>query len=530
MVPTSNPGNIFPEALGPVLFFGRVSGNGGTVSPTTTESDTFRLAAELSGSFGASDNWQYDAGISYSRNDFTVETEDTVTSRFQDALNGFGGAGCDPATGVAGQGPCLFFNPFATSFNVLPNDPALLDFLIDTQTIESESELIVLDGVFSGTIGSTAAGDIGLALGAQYRREEFSRDFDDISNADGFAFIIGSSDFEADRDIFALFAEASVPLSPKLELGLAVRYEDYGGTIGDTVDPKVSLLYRPSDTVSLRASASSSFRAPSQFQTDGQGTSLNQVTDPLGGTAFAAVRNLTPPEGGRDISPEESEALNFGFSYNPGNFSLDVDYWRFDFTDAIIQENFQAIVDADPNGPQVIRSPAGTILFVFTDFVNASSIETDGLDITAKYDIETNAGLISPFLDFTTVFNYDIDDPQAGLVEGAGNRNFTNFGSPTPEVRYTAGINYSGSTVSARLAYRFIDSFIDDQTEGNTVDSFGALDAQVNFNFSEQYSASFGVTNLTDEQPPIVATNGGFDSRTHDPRGRLFYVQLSAEF
>jgi len=169
-------------------------------------------------------------------------------------------------------------------------------------------------------------------------------------------------------------------------------------------------------------------------------------------------------------------------------------------------------------------------LFVFTDFVNASSIETDGLDITAKYDIETNAGLISPFLDFTTVFNYDIDDPQAGLVEGAGNRNFTNFGSPTPEVRYTAGINYSGSTVSARLAYRFIDSFIDDQTEGNTVDSFGALDAQVNFNFSEQYAASFGVTNLTDEQPPIVATNGGFDSRTHDPRGRLFYVQLSAEF
>ena len=39
-----------------------------------------------------------------------------------------------------------------------------------------------------------------------------------------------------------------------------------------------------------------------------------------------------------------------------------------------------------------------------------------------------------------------------------------------------------------------------------------------------------GVTNLTDETPPQVFTNGGFESRTHDPRGRLVYVQLGAEF
>lgn len=530
VVPVDNPGNVFPASLGPVLFFGRVSGNGGTVSPSTTDSDTFRLSAELNGAFRGSDNWQYDAGLSYSKNEHTIETEDTVTERFSNALNGLGGAGCDPATGVRGQGPCQFFNPFSTSFNVLPNDPALLDFIIDTQTVDSESELITLDGVLSGSIGSTAAGDIGLAVGFQYRREDFSRNFDDISNQDGFAFIIGSSDFDADRDIVALFAETSIPITPNLEFGAAVRYEDYGGNIGDTVDPKVSLLYRPTDSVSVRASLSSSFRAPSQFQTGGQGTSLNQVTDPLGGTAFAAVRNLAPGEGGRDIQPEESDAFNFGVSFNPGNFSLDVDYWNFEFTDAIIAENFQAIVNADPNGPRVVRSPAGTILFVFTDFVNASNIETDGIDITAQYDIESSAGIFSPFLDYTEVFNYDIDDPQAGQIEGAGNRNFANFGSPSPETRYTAGVNYAGSNFTARVAYRYIDSYTDDQNPGETVDSFGSVDAQVNFNFSDNYAATIGVTNLNDEQPPQVFTNGGFDSRTHDPRGRLLYVQLSAEW
>jgi len=529
VIPADNPGNVFPESLGPVLFFGRISGNGGTVSPSEGESQTFRLSADLEGNFFGSDNWRYDAGLTYGKNDHDFSTEDTVTERFRNALNGFGGAGCDPATGTRGQGACQFFNPFATSFNVLPNDPALLDFIVDTQLIESSSELVVLDGVVSGAVGETGAGDIGLAVGFQYRREDFSRDFDDLSNRDAFAFIIGSGDFERDRDVFALFAETSIPLSENLELAAAVRYEDYGGSIGDTLDPKISLLYRPTDVVSLRASASSSFRAPSQFQVGGQLTSLNQVTDPLGGTAFAAVRNLDPGTGGRDIKPEQSEALNFGASFNPGNFSLDVDYWNFEFTDAIIAESFQAIVNADPTSPRVVRSPAGTILFVFTDYVNASSIETDGIDIAAKYDFDIGAGTLSPFLDYTQVFNYDIVDPQAGAVEGAGNRNFTNFGSPTPETRYTAGLTWSSDNLSARLAYRYIDSFTDDQNDVE-IDSHGTVDAQISLNINESYSATLGVTNLTDETPPQVFTNGGFESRTHDPRGRVAYIQLSAEF
>ncbi len=529
VVPADNPGNIFPESLGPVLFFGRVIGNGGETSPSLSDNETLRLSADLEGQLFEQGDWRYDIGLTYGLNESTFTTEDTVTSRLSNALNGFGGAGCDPATGTRGEGPCQFFNPFSTSFNVLPNDPALLDFLVDTQVVDGESELTVIDAVFTGSVGSTKAGPVGLALGLQYRDEDFTRNFDDLSNQDAFAFIIGSSDFSADRDIFAAFAEISIPLSPSLDLGAAIRYEDYGGAVGDTVDPKVSLLYRPSELVSLRTSFSTSFRAPSLFQLNGQLTSLNQVVDPLGGTAFAAVRNPSTNGVERNLAPEESEAFNIGASFAPGNFSIDLDYWRFEFTDAIIQESFQAIVNADPNGSQVIRSAAGTILFVLPDFVNATSIETDGLDITAKYDFETNVGLISPFLDFTQVFNYDIEDPQAGLVDGAGNRNFTNFGSPTPEVRFQTGINYVGNTWSGRIAYRFVDSFTDDQNDVE-IDSFDTIDAQVNFAFFDSFNASIGVTNLTDETPPQVFTNGGFESRTHDPRGRLVYVQLGAEF
>jgi len=297
VVPQSNPFNVFPDFLGTALFFGRVTGVGGEVSPSTAESETFRLSADIEGSLGSS--WSYDLGATFGTNSHDLSTEDTVTSRLQSALFGFGGFGCNPATDAPGQGPCQFFNPFATSFGPFPNSPELLDFLIDTQVIESQSDLLVLDAVFSGTIGSTNAGDIGLAVGAQFRAEDFERNFDDISNEDGFAFIIGSDDFEDDRDIFAVFAEIAIPLSESVDFSAAVRYEDYGGEIGDTIDPKISLLYRPSDVVALRASASTSFRAPSQFQVGGQLTSLQQVVDPLGGTAFAAIRSLDPGAGGR---------------------------------------------------------------------------------------------------------------------------------------------------------------------------------------------------------------------------------------
>jgi outer membrane receptor protein involved in Fe transport len=41
---------------------------------------------------------------------------------------------------------------------------------------------------------------------------------------------------------------------------------------------------------------------------------------------------------------------------------------------------------------------------------------------------------------------------------------------------------------------------------------------------------SFGAINLLDEDPPYVSTNGGYDSKVHDPRGRLLYARATFEF
>jgi iron complex outermembrane receptor protein len=59
------------------------------------------------------------------------------------------------------------------------------------------------------------------------------------------------------------------------------------------------------------------------------------------------------------------------------------------------------------------------------------------------------------------------------------------------------------------------------------------FDAQYNYIFSvfddDSATITLGALNLTDEEPPF-ATGGshefGYDTETHDPRGRMLYIRF----
>jgi iron complex outermembrane recepter protein len=544
-VPATHPSNVFGT---PVSFFGRAIGNGGEGDPANTESDTLRFSTMLTGET-ASGFWE----VSYTaaQNDFLFTVNDTLAQEFQNALRGFGGQGCDPFTGTAGVGPCQYFNPFATSYSVLPNSQNVIDSFTGQQQIDSESNLEVFEAFVSTELFDMDAGSAGLAFGLQYRYQDLTQDYDALSNQDRFSFVIGNADIYGEQDVWAAFAELALPVTEDLDVQLALRYEDYGGTTGDTVDPKIAASWRATDNFSLRGSFSTSFRAPSIFQRDGGATSLNQMVDPLtGSAAFAAAR----ASGNEDLVPEESTAYNIGFSYEPvDDWSIEVDYWSFDFTDLIIQENFQAILNANPQDPErVIRAGDplnGPLLQVNTTYVNASSLETSGLDIVSSYRIDSDYGSFTPTLNATYILAYDLVDPQAGDIDGLGLRNFSNIGVSTPELRLNLGLNWSVDNHSANLFVRYIDSYKDDQncadgtlysdacTEGyKGIDSLVTVDMQYNMDLGAMletqtsYVLTIGGTNVTDQDPPQVFTNSGFDSKVHDPRGRQIYARLAIEF
>jgi len=502
-VPASNP-NFLPQlaAVGTpgAVFLGRAIGNGGEVSPNLTESETWRFSTELTGDFGASGaDWR----LSYTQaeNNFVIQTEDTLVNEFGCAL-----AGTCQAIG----GPAGFFNPFSTSFTTAPNSPEILDFIIGTQVRDTTSELQVFDAVVTSPIGNS---DAAIAVGFQYRNEDFGAVFDANSQADNFGFLIGDQAFDGNQDVYALFSEVVIPLSDEFEIQAALRYEDYGSGVGDTVDPKIAFLYRPADYLSLRGSFATSFRAPS-----------------VGGIASGAAA----------LSPEQSEAFNAGVTFKPfEGWKVDVDVYNFDFTDVITAENAQAVVNFDPtNAARVQRNAAGAITQVNTNFVNAGSVETSGVDFGVQYDWETDYGTIVPFVQGTYIFNYDLNDPQVGDVSGLGNRNFTNFGTSVPQLRFNTGFNWVKDAHRLDVFGRYIDGYEDDQNGNIDIDSHFTVDARYALNIGEYFSSELikdtaltvGVINAFDEDPPQVFTNGGFDSKVHDPRGRLLYVGLDVTF
>ena len=528
-----------------VVFFGRAIGNGGDVSPNNTDSETYRISAELTGSFDPGIYWEL--AVTHGQNDFTIATEDTVACRFQAALFGLIGQPDCAGQSVTVPGSLaspVFFNPFATSFTTAPNSQDVLDFIIGTQVIDTKSETTIVDAVVSGDVFDLPAGPLAMAFGFQFRDEEWGRFYDDISNADGFAFLIGNSDFSADRSPWALFAEAAVPvIADTVELSLSLRYEDYGGAIGDSWDPKIALIVRPTPEIALRGSFSTAFRAPSIFQQFGTSTVLEQVTEGAS-SFFVAVRTLLDADGERDLLPETADVWNFGLSWQPTPaLDINIDYWRYDFKNVIIGENSQAVVDAlgdDPSRVVRVAGPGSPILIVFVNFVNALSVETDGIDFAASYTADTDWGLFRPSVEATYILNYDLVDPLAGKVEGAGNRNFTNFGAPTPEWRINLGMAWAKGGHSINAFLRYIDSIRNDQLVNGQmvgkVKSMTTVDVQYNFNMEglfdggERSTFTIGLINAFDKRPPPVPTNGGFESRTHDPRGRLLYFRLTTGF
>ncbi|MDP3740483.1 MAG: TonB-dependent receptor [Hyphomonadaceae bacterium] len=186
----------------------RVLGHGGNQAfggqgvPDAIDNQLWRVSASLDGKLG---DWagpardvNYDFAVTYNQAINANTHPDIIGYRFQEALNGFGGPGCnaadlDPArfgtqnAAAAGKNGCQYWNPFATSF---PNQPVrgltnpqyvagtensldLTRWLFDPRAVETVTSNLTVDLVFNGKSGlQLPGGEVGWALGGQGRQFE----------------------------------------------------------------------------------------------------------------------------------------------------------------------------------------------------------------------------------------------------------------------------------------------------------------------------------------------------------------------
>ncbi len=231
-----------------------------------------------------------------------------------------------------------------------PQTPAVQAALDATKftgdALKTQTSLFSLSGTASTQVGQLAGGPIGLAFGAEARKEDYKLD-PAVALQQGDLTGFGGNFFPVDRDrnVYALFAEVAAPVLRSLELNAALRYDDYEG-VGSSTNPKVGIRYQPINQVLLRASAGKGFRAPSLLdlyapQTTGvTPPGLNDpIRCPITGSGLDCVTQFPITNGGNTaLQPEESRNVTVGIVLEPtNNVSLAVDYFNIKLEEVISQ-------------------------------------------------------------------------------------------------------------------------------------------------------------------------------------------------
>ncbi|WP_084420435.1 TonB-dependent receptor domain-containing protein [Henriciella litoralis] len=597
-----NPGTALDTAI-QALFIGRVYGWGGFPGTDYGAQEgfrkhkTWRVASSLQGEW--SNGISYDFGLGYSTSELDSKTNDTYIVGLTAALQGFGVCtnpidGTDPATGTqpfaagytgsltAGTGACEYYNPFSNAIPAgaingnanpqynpaLENSLTLADWMTDGGVEgTTTNELTVFDAVFSGQSGVQAAGgSVGWAAGFQLRHETRTGEPTPLTNLNitpgpggtgAFSFLAGTVPTDRDQTIYAIFGEVQIPLFENLDIQLATRFEDYGGDVGSTFDPKVAAKWQINDYFALRGSAQTSFKGPTLNQLGGVGTTLQFVAPT---SAFKAVDQF----GNSGLAPESAFSFNLGALFERGNFSASVDYYNFDFSDPIIVEEQSNIVAAaiaalgtpttddddilnrisftDNNGDGI--NQANEISRIRVNVVNGPDIKTSGLDFRIQnvWDNFGNGAELTIGADSTYVIEYDVDPY---FVEGvpigggdyAGQFNRSNFTRSMPQFKANAFVNYSLGAHNVRGVVRYINSYDDERPAADRGGVYGSIDSQTTLDGYYTYSSDslgldlgLSVVNIMDEDPPAAAFDLNYDPYTHNPFGRTFKISVTKRF
>ena len=616
----ANPGVIPAGATGALLIANRPFALGGNPlfdygsSEGPRDYDGFRVSAGLNGDI--SDSLHWDVAATYMEQNAAREGRDTVVNRYQLALLGLGGPNCNTAANTPGANGCLFYNPFN---NAIPGNPItgvangqfvpaaanenreMLEWMFPIVSTDQKTTLKVVDAVLSGTTGiNLGGGALAWAAGAQYREDTFEATYSDLNNfavtpcvasvgtgiigpsactpaqlaapTGALLFLGGANNRDLDRDVSAVFAELRLPITDSFQAQLAARYEDYGGDIGSTFDPKLSLRWQLADAFALRGSVGTTFRGPALQQTDPSSVTTLQS---IFGT-FRAIRTF----GDAALQPEKALTFNVGMLLKGGGFTGSLDYWSFDFEDQLVNEPVAGIASfVFPNGATCTLANPLAGRFAFRDgnsdgvindadcttaniqrldihVFNGPDVKTDGFDLAAQFDWDMMGGTATIGANATYVLKYEID---ASIVDGntvspafdaVGKLNYQTVAYPLPQLKGNLFLEYSHGPHNLRYTMNYIDGYTDQRTDifspslansqapnaagvisaGKHIESTMFHDITYLLQLPWNMTVNATVENFTDEDPSFARLDLSYDPFTSSALGRTYKLGLRMRF
>ena len=615
IAPANNPGvaAYFASIGQPVpsggvqLFAGtwRPFGTGGNPqfgygpSTGTRGYEAFRVSGSLTGEFSNGIGWE--TAMTYGAETGRRSGYDALVNRLELALRGLGGANCNVAANTPGANGCQWYNPFSNAIKsdaltgkanpnyiaAVANSAELSKWFFQKSSTTQTASTFVLDGVLNGKLNfSLPGGQIGWAAGGQYRRNFFTSDYSSLGNAQAtpcvntldfgvtnctgavrngpFVFLGVATPQDLTSDIFAGFGELSLPITEKLQAQLAARYEDYGGQVGSTFNPKLALRYQATDWLALRVSAGSTFRGPPDSQlANNNVTSLQQITG-----SFRAV----DIGGNPNLAPEKAKTYNVGAIFKIAGLRATIDYWQFDFENPIVAEPVAGLVNAVfPTGAAANCSSPLAARFTFnnlgcaganivrlqTYYTNGAAVKTSGIDIVGDYkwnevlkggDI-TVGGSVTITNEYKVGATYIGGNLASPAFDAVGYLNYQTTAVPIPKWKAEGHIEYTVGPHNLRYVIRYIDAYEDQRvapftagyardTAGNpvTVSAGKTIDAQmiqdINYRVFLPWDTTLtaSIANIFDKDPSFARLELGYDPFTGNPLGRVYKIGMTKKF
>lgn len=401
-------------------------------------------------------------------------------------------------------------------------------------------------------------------VGASLRKEQYRSSIDAQSEAGNVIGGNGGSGGEGDRNVKAVYFETSLPIIDELELNIAGRYDDYND-FGDTFNPQASLSYKPLDSLLLRASYGTGFRAPTlsdlyQTRVEGflrqanyrlchqansinnPGASLEELVGITFGNCKVSGSEFSHITGGNpDIQPEESTSYNLGVVYQmTDDWSVSFDLWNLELENEIDDLSNDALIRIDYLNSLGLGAPVNDLFpgvgvtfdsaGRFEQLVNVTgnfgSSERKGIELSLNGSIDTDFGKFtvrttwSHFKKYTNTFvngkgEFEVSEDQIGLIG-------------RPQDRVNATISYIIDNHKLSLYSNFTSK--QDKAENNILDSYLSHNLTYSYNASWNADLSLSVLNMLDKQPPLGSNTNAPNTSLYNYTGRSLVVSYKQRF
>ncbi|WP_208296752.1 TonB-dependent receptor [Massilia sp. CCM 8734] len=440
------------------------------------------------------------------------------------------------------------------------NPASLYQAMVRTATSHSTTKLDIVDFKASRELFQLPGGALGLAVGAEHRREKL--DNPSLSGTEDGSINSSYVAAKGEEKISAVFLEIAAPVLKSVELSGALRYDKY--TNFSSTTPKLGAKWTPVKSFAVRGTYSEGFRAPGAAEASASSRSTGTATtrDPVrcpGGTPAAGGGSATDCSislaavkvGNPALKPETSKGMTLGMVWDPLNdTSLSVDLWKIKRSDEInpLPYNEAAAlptaVRADNNlvvGGVAIPN-TGTILISNAPYRNSSYTEIKGVDVDIKQKFRLgDFGRANLGLTWTYIDSWIRAESAAVKYEYAGthgNCDTSNCaGTPKQKISFVAGWDWNDLNVTATTNYRSkmknvgfegdlcASKFANGSSAPNpecTLASFTSTDLSVRYNVSKNFQLFGSINNLFDKVAPLDAyTYGGMSYNPMDASGAI---------